>query len=188
MIKINQNMNENKIDKPQGILIFGANGSGKTTLGKELSRVLNFWHMDHETYAFRESKIPYTDQRSHDECIELMLSDINKHRKFVLSAVTGDFGEIINQYYIFAIYISAPLELRIKRFDQREYEKYKERVLPGGDLYDSRIKFRDFIASRSLSKIDEWANTLVCPIININGCTDIKTNICKIIQFYKKEI
>jgi len=37
-----------------GILLFGANGSGKTTLGRELARILNFKHIDHENYAFEE--------------------------------------------------------------------------------------------------------------------------------------
>lgn len=36
------------MDKPQGIIVFGANGAGKTTLGRELARILNFKHMDHE--------------------------------------------------------------------------------------------------------------------------------------------
>jgi len=30
------------MNKPHGIIVFGANGSGKTTLGRELARILNF--------------------------------------------------------------------------------------------------------------------------------------------------
>jgi len=44
------------MDKPRGIIVFGANGSGKT-----------------------------------DDCLNLMLADIEKYRLFVLSAVDGDF-------------------------------------------------------------------------------------------------
>lgn len=32
----------------RGIIVFGANGSGKSTLGRELTRILNFKHMDEE--------------------------------------------------------------------------------------------------------------------------------------------
>lgn len=177
-------MENSTANNPYGIIVFGANGSGKTTLGSELARILNCKHMDHEAYAFRESEIPYTAPRSHEECIELMLADIKKHRQFVLSAVTGDFGEIIPQFYTLAVYISAPLELRLKRFEQREYKRHGERVLKGGDMYQSRIKFRDFIASRSLTRIEQWTKTLVCPIISVDGTLDWRTNARKIAELF----
>lgn len=176
------------MDKPYGIIVFGANGSGKTTLGRELARILNFKHMDHEAYAFKESEIPYTAPRSNEECIELMLDDIKKHRAFVISAVTGDFGDTIPQFYEFAVYITVPLELRMKRIEQREYERHGERVLKGGDMYESRLKFIDFAVSRDLSKIDKWAETLVCPVIRIDGTIDWRETAANIAEhFYDKK-
>lgn len=44
------------MNKPHGIIVFGANGSGKTTLGCELAHLLNFKHMDHEDYHFKNQK------------------------------------------------------------------------------------------------------------------------------------
>ena len=104
-VRKNIRKENSKMNAPHGIIVFGANGSGKTTIGRELAHILKFKHMDHEAYAFRESEIPYTDPRSNEECIELMFADIEKHRQFVLSAVTGDFGEIIPQFYRLAVYI-----------------------------------------------------------------------------------
>lgn len=80
------------MDKPQGIIVFGANGAGKTTLGRELARVLHFFHMDIEDYHFEKSEIPYTVERPREDCINLMLADIKRYGSFVLSACTGDFG------------------------------------------------------------------------------------------------
>jgi len=175
------------MNKPHGIIVFGANGSGKTTLGRELAHILNFKHIDHEAYAFKESEIPYTNPRSNVECIELMLADIEKHRQFVLSTVIGDFGEIIPQFYTLAVYMSAPLELRLKRFEQREYERHGKRVLKGGDMYESRMKFRNFIASRSLSRIEQWTETLVCPVIRIDGTLDWRTNARNIAEQFNRK-
>ena len=173
------------MNNPHGIIVFGANGSGKTTLGRELARILNFKHMDHEAYAFKESEIPYTAPRSNEECIELMLADIEKHRSFVISAVTGDFGEIIPQFYELAVYITAPLELRMERIEQREYDRHGERVLESGDMYESRKNFLAFAASRNLSRIDQWAETLACPIIRIDGTTNWRINAANIAdKFY----
>lgn len=175
------------MDKPCGIIVFGANGSGKTTLGREIARILSFKSMDHEDYAFTKSETPYTMQRSHEECIELMLADILRHRQFVVSAVTGDFGDIIPQFYALAVYISAPLELRLRRYEQREYERYGERILKGGDMYEAHIKFREFIATRSLSKIEKWGDTLLCPVIRIDGTEGWCVNAQKVSERFDAE-
>jgi shikimate kinase len=99
----------------KGIIVFGANGSGKSTLGRELASVLNFKYMDVEDYHFIKTEIPYTVERSSEECSNLMLNDIKKYHSFVISAVTGDFGEEISSMYDFAVHMSAPLNIRIER-------------------------------------------------------------------------
>jgi len=176
-------MESGEMSKPQGIIVFGANGSGKTTLGRELAHILNFKHMDHEYYAFKESDIPYTNPRSNEECIELMLADIEKHRSFVISAVTGNFGDIIPMFYELAVYISVPLELRLKRIEQREYERHGERVREGGDMFESRKQFIDFVALRPMERIEQWAETLTCPLIRIDGAVDWRTNAANIAEY-----
>ena len=175
------------MSKPRGIIVFGANGSGKTTLGRELARILNFKHMDHEAYAFKESEIPYTNPRSDGECIELMIADIEKHRSFVISSVTGDFGDIIPQFYELAVFLSAPIELRMERIEQREYERHGERTLEGGDMYESHKNFLAFAASRNLSRIDQWAETLACPVLRIDGTVDWRVNAANIADKWKEE-
>ena len=172
------------MDEPCGIIVFGANGSGKTTLGRELARVLNFKHMDIEEYFFKQSEIPYTMARSREDCLNLMLADIEKHRSFVLSAVDGDFGETISQYYELAVYVSAPPELRLERVKKRAYAQHGNRVLKGGDMYEQEQKFFEFVALRTLSKIDQWAETLVCPIILMDGTISWRENAVNIAEYF----
>jgi len=179
---------DNGMNEPHGIIIFGANGSGKTTLGHELSRVLGFKRMDAEDYYFREAKIPYSDSRSKDEVIGLMIADINKHRSFVISTYIGDLGGIIPQYYKLAVYIKAPYELRMKRVKQRVIDKFGERVLEGGDMYEQEQRYFDFMANRPLLKIDQWAQTLSCPIIHIDGTLDWRVNAQTIAEKWRLEI
>lgn len=175
------------MSNPKGIIVFGANGSGKTTLGRELARILNFKHMDVEDYYFPESEIPYSVSRSRQEVIELMLADIEKHRSFIISAVDGNFGDKITQLYKFAVHISAPFEIRMERVKQRDLEKYGERVSKGGDMYEQQLEFYDFVSNRNLSRIDEWAETLTCPVIRIDGTEDWCVNAVNIAeQFYER--
>ena len=57
----------------------------------------------------------------------------------------------------------------MKRIRQREYDTFGDRVCKGGDMYEGQQKFHDFVASRSLDFIDIWADTLVCPVIRVDG-------------------
>lgn len=175
------------MSKPHGIIVFGANGSGKTTLGRELAKMLNFKHMDIEDYHFEKSEIPYTVERSREDCLNLMLADIKKNCSFVISAVTGDFGDTIPLLYELAVFITAPIELRIKRIEQREYDRHGERICKGGDMYEQHLKFVDFATSRSLSRIEQWAETLSCPVIRIDGTEDWCTNAAIIAERFHDE-
>lgn len=80
---------------PKGIVAFGANGCGKTTLGRELARQLNIKHFDVEDYCFEKSAIPYSKPRSKSAAMERMIVDLGKCDSFVLSGVTGDYGDKI---------------------------------------------------------------------------------------------
>jgi Uridine kinase len=164
--------------KKQGIIIFGANGSGKTTLGRELARVLGFVHMDIEDYYFEQSEIPCTVKRSREDCLNLLLSDIEKYRAFVLSAVTGDFGDVISQYYNFAVFLSAPKQLRIERVKRRCVEKF-------GEMNEQSLEFVDFVSTRSLEFIEQWSDTLSCPVICVDGTIDWRANAEYIAEQYK---
>jgi energy-coupling factor transporter ATP-binding protein EcfA2 len=176
-----------EMSKPRGILIFGANGSGKTTLGRELARILNFKHIDHEDYAFEKSEIPYTVERSYEKCKELMLADIKKSCGFVLSAVTGDFGQDIESLYGLAVHIEAPLELRIERVKQRNIDKFGDRASEGGDMAESLKRFVDFVAKRPLPRIRDWEKTVACPVIRVDGTADYKQTAADIAdRFYTK--
>ncbi|HWR60880.1 MAG TPA: hypothetical protein VN580_04675, partial [Clostridia bacterium] len=128
--------------------------------------------------------IPYTAERTREDCLNLMLADIEKYCSFVISAVIGDFGEEISSMYNFAVYISAPLETRIERIKQRACEQHGERIREGGDMYEQHLKFVDFVASRSLSRIEQWAETLVCPVIHVDGTKSVSENAEMVVEKY----
>jgi len=113
-----------------------------------------------------------------------MLGDIEKYRSFIISACTGDFSEKITQFYELAVYISAPLDIRMERVKQRDYEKYGERVSKGNNMYEQQLNFYDFVANRPLSRIEQWAETLTCPVIRIDGTEDWRINSANIAERY----
>lgn len=159
------------------IAIVGGNGSGKTTLGATLSRVLNYKHMDIEDYYFEDAEIPYSKSRTSKEVLLLMEQDAMKYPKFIISAVNADLGEKINSLYECVIYLNVPLDIRLKRVKQRAYDKFGDRVLEGGDMYEQEQGFFDFVVKRTMEKTDEWVKCIPCPIIYVDGTKPIDDTI-----------
>lgn len=171
---------------PKGILIFGANGTGKTTLARKLAEELKIKYIDIEDYYFEKSDMPYSKSRSKQEVLKLILADIQRADTFVLSAVKGEICDEITSMYIFAFLLSAPLEIRLERVKNRSEKKFGKRVLVGGDMYEQENKFYEFVKNRNLSSIDDWANSLKCPVIKLDGQKPISENADFIIKNYQQ--
>lgn len=171
---------------PNGIVVFGANGCGKTTLGRELARKLNIKYLDVEDYCFEESEIPYSKPRSKSAAMERMLVDLEKCDSFVLSGVTGDYGDKISSMYRLGVFLSAPIAIRLERVKRRSFEQHGVRVLAGGDMYEREQEFFEFVRTRNLSAIDEWVKTLTCPILPLDGTKAISENLELILQSYNR--
>jgi len=141
---------------------------------------MNFKHIDNMDYAHRKSDSTYANKLSREERAKLMLADIEKYRNFVITAVTGDFGDIIPKYYKLAVYVTAPLEIRIERIKQRDYRKFGKKVFEGGNMHKQHLEFVSFVKSRPLTPIEQFKQTLTCPIIHIDGTEDYRKNAMEI--------
>lgn len=155
-----------------GIIILGANGSGKSTLGRELARVLNFTHFDVEDYYFYKTDVPYTAERSHEERNAMLLSDMQKYGSFVLSGDVSGWSKEFLPVFDLAILLKAPKDVRMKRIEEREYARWGDRVLEGGDMYESQQKFRKFAANRDVAELEQRVSAYPCPIIEIDSTED----------------
>ena len=163
-----------------GICLCGLNGSGKTTLGRELAKVLGFRHLDAEDYFFLPAEIPYSCPRPREEALTLLLADMRKTPRFVLSVVQGDMGEAITSMYRLVVYLDVPRGERMARVKRRAMNLFGDRMLPGGDLYDQEQAFLRFVAGRSADGIETWLQTLSCGILRLNGAESIDSNIERI--------
>ena len=151
------------------IILLGANGSGKSTLGRDLASVLNFVHFDVEDYWFYKTDIPYTGIRPQEERNEMLLSDMKKHGFFVVS---GDISSWDNKFltmFDFAVFLTVPTEIRLKRIENREYTRWGDRVCTGGDMYESQKIFRGFAATRDAGLLEQRALKYSCPFLRVDG-------------------
>jgi adenylate kinase family enzyme len=167
-------------------MVFGLNGSGKSTLARVLASELDFKYMDIEDYVFIESEIPYTQQLSREEYLYLMRKDIFENKNFVLSAVKGNFGDEIISLYSLGVFIDVPYEIRIERVKKRMLENFGDRVKSGGDMYESEMKFLEFVKSRLIEDVISWSESVDCPVIKVDGTKTIQENVRFIIEVFNE--
>jgi len=74
----------------------------------------------------------------------------------------------------------------------RAFERYGERVLEGGDLYNNHQEFYNHIQqydigyhSVSLRRHEQWAKEICCPILRVDGTRTIIENSMLIAEQYQ---
>ncbi len=171
-----------------GVLICGLNGAGKSMLGKALAEKLQYRFIDSEDLYFpqKNSKYPYTVMRSREEAEKILLDEIRKHENFVFASVNGDYGPNITSFFQYVVIIEVPKEIRMQRVKNRSFQKFGDRMLPGGDCYEQEKQFFEFVQNRKEDLIEKWVESLDCTIIHVDGIVSIEENvnhIAKIISF-----
>ncbi len=167
-----------------GILICGLNGAGKSTLGKALAEKLHFYFIDNEDLYFPKTdpNYMYASPRTREEAKKLLFREIKAHENFVFASVKGDYGEEIYPFFQYVILIDVPKDIRMERVKNRSFQKFGNRMLPGGDLHEQEEGFFEFVKSRAENTVKEWVQLLSCPIIRIDGTKPIEENIDFIIK------
>lgn len=176
---------ENKVKlMGKGIIICGLNGAGKSTLGKALAEKLQYHFIDDEDLYFpkTDSGYSYASSRTRKEAEKLLFSEINAHGNFVFASVKGDYGKTVYPLFQYAVLIDVPKYTRMQRVKNRSFQKFGSRMLPGGDLYAQEKSFFDFVESRAENTVEEWVQSLNCPIIRIDGTKPVEENINFIIE------
>ncbi len=167
-----------------GIQICGLNGSGKSTLGRALAEKIGFYFIDDENLYFSRSNPnePYTNPKPRHEVEQLLMNEVKNHPDFVFAAVKGDYEKDIISMYDYVIMIEVPKSVRSKRVRNRSYKKFGSRMLLGGDLYNQEEAFFQMVESRQGSYVENWLQTVKCPIIRVDGTKPIDENVEYIIN------
>ena len=162
-----------------GIIVCGLNGCGKSTLGKTLARKLHFHFIDNEDLYFPKTdpNYIYASPRTREEVEKLLWGEIRAYENFVFTSVKGDYGETIYPFFQYVVLIDVPKDIRIQRVKNRSFQKFGERMLLGGDLHEQEEKFFDFVKSRSENTVEEWVQSLKCPVLRIDGTKPIEENV-----------
>jgi hypothetical protein len=105
------------------------------------------------------------------------MDDITSQDSWVLSGSLCGWGDVAISLFELAVFLSIPSEVRMARLHRREQARFGERILPGGDMYESSQAFLAWAASydegglgtRIRQRHDQWLRTLPCPILCFEG-------------------
>lgn len=177
----------------RGILIFGSAGAGKRTLGDAVAKELGFAHINTDDIFWRTGmKYPYTLMLPREDRKVRLVDAIWTQKNFVLSGNLDTISEHFEPMFDLVVYLTTNTHIRLERLQNREYEKFGDRVCEGGDLYPMHKRFLDMAArydsngSPNADAHAEWAKTLDCPVLRLSGDMDVQVNAKIIAEAYRE--
>ncbi len=101
----------------------------------------------------------------------------------VLSGALAGWGDVFIGQFTLAVRLVTPTETRIERLRKREYSRFGERIMPGGDMYEQHKAFLEWAAKydtgdvtmRSKAEHDVWQTKLPCRQIVLDGTLPTET-------------
>jgi len=125
-------------------------------------------------------ELPFSKPRVKSVVQDAIILDINDHPNFIISSVTMNWCDEILSKLDVAFMVCTPLEIRLKRIQDRERKRFGTRVLHGGDMYEQQLKFRNMVLARQERVVEESAKRLKCPVVVLDGTVSVADNLNRI--------
>ncbi len=157
------------------INIFGSSGSGSTTLAKNICQSFGYRFIDVDDYLWKKTDPPFTQRNTNEEACKLIQSALADQKPAVIAgSLIGIADELKPKIDLF-VYINLDKEIRIKRIQEREENRFGERIKPGGDLYEQHQSFLQWVSDyednpetkRSRRQHLLWLEDVTVPILRI---------------------
>lgn len=66
----------------------------------------------------------------------MLQNDMERAEDWIFASVKGNYGEQIESLFSHAILIDVPKKIRMQRVWDRSYNKFGDKILAGGELYE----------------------------------------------------
>ena len=166
-----------------GIMIIGPSGSGKTTLGKIVAQKLGYPYFDVDDYIWKQNTdSPYTQMYTRDEKISRLSNDIAPYEHFVMAGSMSSFHYAFDEMFEMMVLLYVSPDIRIERVHKRAIERFGERVLEGGDMYEAHMRFLndnrryEEDGSPNMREQKEWMENMSCVKIELDGAAELEKN------------
>ena len=178
--------------KPTGIMITGPAASGKTTLGRKTAELLDFPYFDVDDFIWRfDTPELYTVMYSREEKISRLQAAIAPYEHFVMAGSMSSFHQAFDDCFSMMVFLYVDPDIRVKRANERAIQRFGERVLEGGDMYESnqdflrKIRRYESDGSPNLTEQKAWMESLSCKKLELDGTEPIEKNAQIIAEAWK---
>ena len=168
---------------PGGIMIIGPSASGKTTLGKKVAELLNFPYFDVDDFIWRfDTPELYTVMYSREEKISRLQNAIAPYEHFVMAGSMSSFHQAFDDSFEMMVFLYVDPDIRVHRANERAIQRFGDRVLKGGDMYESnqdflrKIRRYETDGSPNLTEQKAWMESLSCKKLDLDGTEPIEKN------------
>ncbi|WP_151717911.1 ATP-binding protein [Gemmobacter serpentinus] len=162
--------------KPR-VYLTGASCSGVSTLGGALSQRFNVPQIDVDDYYWMPTDPPFSAKRPPEERVRLIQDRQDTRAGWVLTGSFIGWGDALIQDVDLIVFLHTPTHMRLQRLDQREAARHGPRILPGGDMYEAHMAFRDWasryddpgFSGRNIAQHQNWLSKQSAPVLRLNG-------------------
>lgn len=164
------------------IHITGAAGAGTTTLGKAMSEKFGHLHFDTDDFFWEQTDPPFTQKREIEKRQEQLKRAMDRAQKCVISGSLTEWGDVFIHRFDLVIYVFAPTEIRLKRLQEREFQRFGNRILPDGDMFEEHQAFIKWAGQYDTGGVDicsalhhqQWLKHVACPVVRVDGTASIE--------------
>jgi adenylate kinase family enzyme len=164
------------------IHVMGASCAGSTTLGQALSLQLNCPYFDTDHFFWLPTPNPFSERRNAAERNNLLKQQLSAHQNAIVGGSVINWGAEWMQMFDLVIFLYIPRDIRMKRLDARELERYGDALQNDPGRQEAYQKFRTWAygyddnstQGRNLGAHKAWLDKLSCPVLEING--DLSVN------------
>ncbi len=159
------------------IYIMGASCSGVSTLGARLAKHLAVLHLDVDDYYWQPTDPPFTTKRPPQDRVRLLQYEQRKADGWVLAGSFIGWGDALIQDVTLIVFLLTPTPIRLQRLDEREAMRYGARILPGGDMYEAHLAFKEWasqyddplFSGRNMAQHERWLSEQTAPVLQLRG-------------------
>ncbi|MEZ0368412.1 MAG: AAA family ATPase [Candidatus Sericytochromatia bacterium] len=158
------------------INIIGASGTGKTTLATGLAKTLACPHFDSDDYFHLPTEPPFQAQRSPDDRLRMLVSDLGPYTDWVFSGSVIGWGSHPRLSFSLIVFLYLEPEIRLDRLRQREQTRFGKRLAPGGDMHQDHLDFMEWTADydsgraaiNNIKLHSDWLDRQSCTVLRLS--------------------
>ncbi|OKH87923.1 adenylate kinase [Thalassospira sp. TSL5-1] len=161
----------------QKIYVMGASCSGVSTLGLALSHYFGIPQIDVDDFYWMPTDPPFSVKRPPEDRVRLIADQQSRAEGWVLTGSFIGWGDALIRDVDLIVFLYTPGAVRLQRLDQREAARHGNRILPGGDMHEAHLAFRDWASryddplftGRNLAQHERWLRAQTAPVLRLQG-------------------